>query len=109
MVKTVIDLVRVEVDENRVRLEIDLEPNLPTVKIVAIEIEQSILNLVRNGIEAMSEVHPMDRAMRISTSHRAGMITIAITDSGCGLSFAVLACLIRFSAQSRIVWVWVFR
>ena len=91
MVKTVIDLVRVEVDENRVRLEIDLEPNLPTVEIVAIEIEQSILNLVRNGIEAMSEVHPMDRAMRISTSHREGMITIAITDSGCGLLFAVLA------------------
>ena len=91
MVEAVIDLVRVEINENRVRLETDLEPNLPSVEIVAIEIEQSILNLVRNGIEAMSEVHPLDRAMRISTSHRDAMIEIAITDSGCGLSFAALA------------------
>ena len=33
----------------------------------------------------------MDRVMRISTSHREGMIDIAIRDSGCGLPFDVLA------------------
>ena len=91
LVNVVVDLVRVEINENRVRLEIDLEANLPSAEIVAIEIEQSILNLVRNGIEAMSEAHPMDRVMRISTSHREGMIDIAIRDSGCGLPFDVLA------------------
>ena len=91
LVNVVDDLVRVEINENRVRLEIDLEANLPSAEIVAIEIEQSILNLVRNGIEAMSEAHPMDRVMRISTSHREGMIEIAIRDSGCGLPFDVLA------------------
>ena len=91
IVQTVVDLVRVEINENRVRLDVDLATDLPSVEIVAIEIEQSILNLVRNGIEAMNQVEPLDRAMRISTAHHDSRVDITISDSGGGLSFAVLA------------------
>ena len=47
------NLVRAEAVYNRVRLSLHVEAGLPPVLVDAIQIEQVILNLVRNSIDAM--------------------------------------------------------
>jgi signal transduction histidine kinase len=51
----------------------------------AIEIEQVVLNLVRNGIEALQEVPARQRRMDIRTMRRNDAIEIDVGDNGPGL------------------------
>src|SRR5262249_38917891 len=43
---------------SNVRLDVALDPNLPTIMGDRVQLEQVVLNLVRNGIEAMQNVAP---------------------------------------------------
>ena len=54
--------------------------------------QQVILNLIMNAIEAMSEVGQGSRELQISTSEaESGSVLVAVSDSGPGLSPANLA------------------
>src|SRR5882672_9334413 len=55
IVQEAVRLVEVEAEKFGVTIALELEPNLPPVMADAIMIEQVLLNLIRNGIEAMSE------------------------------------------------------
>jgi signal transduction histidine kinase len=51
-----------------------------------IEIEQVVLNLVRNAIEAMQDVAPVDRNLTIQTARTGDAeIAIVVCDTGPGL------------------------
>ena len=71
-----------------IELSVRVERQLPRVTIDRIQIQQVLLNLIRNAIEAMSSVS--DRKLTIS-AHRteAGAIEVAVADTGPGLSEAV--------------------
>ena len=68
----------------RVRRELD--PDLPSVKAQQIQIEQVILNLVRNAIEAMADSNARRREL-ILRSARGGRhaVIITVADTGPGL------------------------
>ena len=52
-----------------------------------IQIEQVVLNLLRNGIEAMQEAKPGTRRLTLRTSGAGSeAITFAVADNGCGCS-----------------------
>ncbi|MBL6933421.1 MAG: PhnD/SsuA/transferrin family substrate-binding protein, partial [Rhodospirillales bacterium] len=65
----------------------NLEPNLPAVTIDHIQVEQVILNLIRNAIEAMEETPTGLKSISIST-HQSDQdeIVVTVIDSGPGLS-----------------------
>jgi signal transduction histidine kinase len=76
-----------EVDARRLGVAMRLESSgdTPPVEVDRIQVEQVILNLVRNGFEAM-EVPRGPRELRIRTSTTAhGEIEIAVSDTGTGL------------------------
>jgi signal transduction histidine kinase len=57
-----------------------------------IQLQQVILNLIINAVEAMSEVSEGSRALLISTSEaESGGVLVAVSDSGPGLPPANLA------------------
>lgn len=69
-----------------VRMELGIE--LAPVMIDRIQIQQVILNLIRNGIEAMQGV--VRRELRIATSEAENdMVLVSIADSGPGLASEV--------------------
>ena len=87
LVRSVVRFEETESQGNDVQLDLTLAHGLPRVAVDEIEIEQVILNLVRNGIEAMAEVDEKDRRLGIYTAMtEGGEIEISVRDSGPGLS-----------------------
>jgi PAS domain S-box-containing protein len=62
-----------------------LEKNLPTVLVDGIQIQQVLVNLIRNAIDAMADTLPAHRRLRISTSAAEGFVWVHVTDGGCGI------------------------
>ena len=86
VVDEAIKLVVSELRTNEVELTLELEDDLPQVLIDTIEIEQVVLNLVTNGIEAIMESEAGQRQLAIATSMTGGdMIEVAVRDAGPGL------------------------
>mgnify|MGYP000934335469 FL=1 len=67
------------------RLAADLPP-LPPVLADRLMLEQVLLNLIRNGMDAMSATPAARRVLRISAERRADEVVISITDNGCGIA-----------------------
>lgn len=68
-----------------VRIEIDLAADLPPVNADPILMQQVLLNIIRNGAEAMGQTPREDRILRISAVLAGGGVTIAIEDRGQGI------------------------
>ena len=86
IVDEAIKLVASELRTNEVELTLELEDDLPLVSVDTIEIEQVVLNLVTNGIEAIMESEADQRQLAIATSMTGGdMIEVAVRDAGPGL------------------------
>ena len=92
LVRDTLALATSELDASDVVCRLDLTTSLPRVPIDEIEIEQVILNIVRNGIEAMDGMRPSERTLTMCTGLASEHeVEIAITDSGPGLPFEALA------------------
>jgi len=69
-----------------VALRAELEGDLPRVLGDRVQLQQVILNLVMNGIEAMSAVTDRSRDLLIrSCQHESDKVLVAVQDSGMGL------------------------
>jgi two-component system sensor kinase FixL len=74
--------------EAGVRLDLQLGGALAPVMIDKIQIQQVILNLIRNAVEAMSESTPRDLIVRTGTG-AIGFVDVMVSDTGPGLSKSV--------------------
>jgi C4-dicarboxylate-specific signal transduction histidine kinase len=79
-------LVRSEVVEKGVTVRIQLAAGMSPVKGDRVQLQQVVLNLVLNAIEAMSSVDGAPRELSISTEPRgADEVLVAVRDSGPGI------------------------
>lgn len=86
-VNEVIDLVQHELQSQLVSLQLDLAAALPPVVADRVQLQQVILNLVVNGIEAMQPVTDKPRELVIRTRQDdAGQILVTVTDCGVGVA-----------------------
>ena len=88
IVTEVVALCAPELRDNSVQVSENLPDDLPMVGVDAIQIEQVIINLVRNSIEAMREVPFKERCLSLSTStifDDEEMVLFELSDSGVGL------------------------
>jgi PAS domain S-box-containing protein len=68
-------------------LQLDLAAHLPAVLADRIQIEQVVLNLVRNALEAMLDTPAEERILTVRTRRASERdAEIAVSDTGCGLS-----------------------
>ena len=90
IVEEVLELALVGAAEAEIVVHTDLQPRLPHAYVDKVQIQQVILNLVRNSVEALQGVS--ERHIHISTcfdeKHRS-LIT-SVSDSGPGLTIEVL-------------------
>lgn len=73
-----------ELRRAEVALVLDLDERVPRVLGQPIQIEQVLLNLVRNAIEAMEE-GTRERCLRVSSRVIGGVAEVAVADTGPGL------------------------
>jgi C4-dicarboxylate-specific signal transduction histidine kinase len=80
-----------QASRNEVAIKLELAPELPPVLGDSIQLQQVIVNLLMNGIEAMSGVTDRPRTLRVrSESQKNGQIKVSVQDSGIGLSADVM-------------------
>jgi len=77
-----IELTTPYVAERGGTIETSLDPSLPAVIMNPLEVEQVIVNLINNGIEA-ADASPQ---VHITTSLEHGMVRLTVSDNGRGLS-----------------------
>ena len=82
----VLRLVGNEIDEQGVTVELGLAPDLPSVHVDRLLIEQVLLNLLNNACEAVAGNPPGERLVVITTRSDGGNVLVDVRDNGCGLS-----------------------
>jgi PAS domain S-box-containing protein len=87
VVNEVISLAQHELSSHRVALRLELAPALPLVLADRIQLQQVILNLVINAIEAMQPVKDRPRELVIRTRQdEAGQVLVTVSDCGVGVA-----------------------
>jgi|tagenome__1003787_1003787.scaffolds.fasta_scaffold20973244_2 signal transduction histidine kinase len=83
----VLRLLRQDLQINEVSVTTDFKGNLPDVQIDGMELQQILLNLVRNAIDAMSSLSPRARRLRLQTSYDGqSTVLMSVQDSGPGIA-----------------------
>jgi PAS domain S-box-containing protein len=86
VVRSVQPLIRAEVANKSVPLTLELSEPLPRVCADTIQVEQVLLNLMRNAIDAMSRVEEHTRRLTIRTKAVEGnRVQMEVCDTGAGL------------------------
>jgi signal transduction histidine kinase len=86
VIQEVVGLVQSEIQKSGVTLQMELADDLPQILGNRVQLQQVILNLVMNGIEAMDTVTDRPREILIrSCEHESDQLLIAVQDSGVGI------------------------
>ncbi|MES9958257.1 MAG: ATP-binding protein, partial [Sedimenticola sp.] len=87
LIDEVVTLLKPEARRADVRIELDLEQEISTVLAQHIQIDQVILNLARNAIEAMEDMLKGNRVLTITTRQGGkNAVIVTVADTGPGLS-----------------------
>ena len=85
LIQEVLRHARHETRLNRVLVETKLDENLPLVTGNPVQLQQVVLNLVTNAVDAMSSVVDRPRVLRIETApHQSDAILLSVEDAGVG-------------------------
>jgi signal transduction histidine kinase len=79
-------LVKQEALSHRVTVQLQLAPELPLVRGDRIQLQQVIINLAINGVQAMATVTDRARVLTIQTEqHKSDQVLVAVQDVGVGV------------------------
>jgi signal transduction histidine kinase len=84
VIRDILDLMRADFSRRDVVLQIELCRYLGCVRGNRIQLQQVMVNLIKNGIESMSESPIRPLLVRVSTARRGGSAVVAVEDSGAG-------------------------
>ena len=87
MLDSILALIELQARQHHVSLQLDIPATLPLVRADRMLIEQVLLNLTRNGIEAMADAQPLRRVLRVVADHDplAKMVVVQVIDNGHGI------------------------
>lgn len=88
MLNDALVLIRAQANAEKVRLELNVPPGLPPLIGDQIQLQQVILNLVRNGIDSIAAAKVDDGLVRIRVRilDKTRQIEISVSDNGGGIS-----------------------
>jgi len=87
LIREVMALVQRELTSHQASLRMELAPALPTILGDRVQLQQVMINLVMNGIEAMQSVTDRPRELVIrSRQDEARHVLVSVTDCGLGIA-----------------------
>jgi NO-binding membrane sensor protein with MHYT domain len=85
VIREAIPLVQREVSNHGASLRAELASALPPVLGDRVQLQQVVINLLINGVEAMAPIMDRPRELHIRSQHDAGQVHVAVRDSGIGI------------------------
>jgi len=89
-IQDAIGLIQDEVWRKGVKLRTDLANDLSPVMGDRVQLQQVLLNLIKNGVEAMITVEERARELVIKTQNDEDQVRVEVQDSGIGLDEAIM-------------------
>jgi C4-dicarboxylate-specific signal transduction histidine kinase len=87
LIRDTVCLVGAEIERKKIKTALHLSSELPPLQGNPVSLQQLLLNLILNGIEAMAAVEAQRRSLTLSTFLNAEHeIEISVADTGAGLS-----------------------
>lgn len=87
LIRETVSLIRNELNAKKTKIDFDLTKDVQMISADKIQLQQVLLNLIQNAIEAMQDIEPNRRRIRIQTkSLDVNTIEITVNDSGPGFS-----------------------
>jgi C4-dicarboxylate-specific signal transduction histidine kinase len=99
----VVALAERQASRNDVSVVTEVTPDLPAILGDKIQLQQVILNLMLNGIEAMSSISDRRRRLLIQSRQDAGQVLVSVEDCGIGVKEEVMSRLFEpfFTTRSQ--------
>jgi two-component system sensor kinase FixL len=89
VVRELVVLAESDARSNQIQLQLELAADLPPVLGDAIQLQQVMLNLVRNAIDAVCADGACERAIRLRTERAAEHVELQVLDAGPGIDPAI--------------------
>jgi two-component system sensor histidine kinase DctS len=85
VVEEAVGFAEAEARKRGVRVQVRLAPADPELQGDPVLLQQVVLNLLRNAMDAMAATPPERREIQVVTAVEAGQVTVSIGDRGCGI------------------------
>jgi PAS domain S-box-containing protein len=85
VIADVLQLLHSDLVNRAIRIDKQISASLPPVQADPVQMQQVLMNLIVNSLEAMQEVAPAQRRIIISSDHSHGSARVAVRDFGVGL------------------------
>ncbi len=85
-VEEAVGFAEAEARTRQVRVSVALAAEPPQLLADPVLLQQVVLNLVRNGMDAMAATPPAERRLSVAVTRAAAAVTVAVADRGCGLT-----------------------
>ena len=82
IVNHVCELLRPEATARNVEILVEIEPDLPPVSVDSVRLTQALLNIIINGIQAISG----SGRVKVSAAKSGGILSLRVQDTGPGIS-----------------------
>lgn len=90
LIREAIAFIATDGQQHRIRLRVEVAESLPKVEVDPIQIQQVLVNLMRNSLDAMSDPGVVHRELTIRAAPAADdMVTVTVHDTGLGLAEGV--------------------
>jgi two-component system sensor kinase FixL len=86
IIKSTLLLFDYEIKKTGISLETDIADNLPEVFVDEIQIQQILVNLVKNSLDAIQETLREDGKIKIKIQQQENLMSISVQDNGAGVS-----------------------
>jgi C4-dicarboxylate-specific signal transduction histidine kinase len=88
VIDEVITLVHRELTTRDIHWRLELAPDLPILLADRVQLQQVIINLIMNGVEAMQPIAGREHELVVRTHRDEAGVTVGVVDSGMGISAA---------------------
>ena len=91
VIRDAVGLIEADARKRQMQLRVELSTPLPEVEADAVMIEQIVVNLVRNAMDAMRDEAPAARIIEVRSAHEGRFATVSVADRGAGIPDEIAA------------------
>jgi signal transduction histidine kinase len=81
VVQKILVMMQPEIDKRQISAHVDFQPELPEIKLDPLQISRVLMNIIHNGLEAMSS----GGSLFVRTQHLGDHLRVEIEDTGVGI------------------------